>query len=199
MRGWSAMFADEARIAVGATQFGVARPGEGIALRHEIEIRMSADRELALASIDISNMHGSMDIHNIETQVQHRVPRMWPLLSRWFRVPRRHVYRDPQGALHPIVAQVGVDQGCPGSSTLACIGVAGLHESLAEHCFVAGLQDDTYLLMAQAGIKQSLEAIAPALMQTGCQLNFRKSGVWSPTCAMVVAKVYSASLKCRMS
>ena len=131
---------------------------------------MSADRELALASIDISNMHGSMDIHNIETQVQHRVPRMWPLLSRWFRVPRRHVYRDPQGALHPIVAQVGVDQGCPGSSTLACIGVAGLHESLAEHCFVAGLQDDTYLLMAQAGIKQSLEAIAPALMQTGCQL-----------------------------
>ena len=29
-------------------------------------------------------------------------------------------------------------------------------------------------------IKQSLEAIAPALIQTGCQLNFRKSGVWSP-------------------
>ena len=29
MLGWSAMFADEARIAVGDTQFGVARPGGG--------------------------------------------------------------------------------------------------------------------------------------------------------------------------
>jgi len=105
---------------------------------------------------------------------------MWPLLSRWFRLPRRHVYRDDQGALHAIDAQVGVDQGCPASSTLACLGATVLHEALSEHCFVAGLQDDTYLLMEQADIKKSLEAIGPALAKVGCQLDFRKSGVWSP-------------------
>ena len=104
MRGWSAMFSAEARAAVGDTQFGVARPGGAIALWLEIEIRMAADSELALASIDISNMYGSMDIHNIGTQVRHRVPRMWPLLGRWFRVPRSHVYRDVQGGLHEILA-----------------------------------------------------------------------------------------------
>ena len=91
------MFQEEVVEAVGPTQFGVSRPGGPVALRHELEIRMAADPSLALASLDISNMHGSMGIQNIEMSVQNRVPRMWPLLSRWFCVPRRHVYLNQAG------------------------------------------------------------------------------------------------------
>ena len=81
MRGWGTMFAEEVREAVGHTQYGVARPGGPIALRHYIETRLAADPSLALGVLDVANMHGSMDIPNIEVQVQHRVPRMWPLLG----------------------------------------------------------------------------------------------------------------------
>jgi hypothetical protein len=82
-----------------------------------------------------------------------------------------------------ILADTGVDQGCPGSSPLACLGISDFHESMSEHCFTVGCQDDTYLLISQAGIKESLEAIAPALAPTETSLNLRKSCIWSPgTC-----------------
>ena len=183
MRGWSKMFEADVLEAVGSSQFGVARPGGAVAMRHELEIRMAADPTLSLASLDISNMHGSMELSNIEHSVQNRVPRMWPLLSRWFRTPRHHVYLDRQGGRHPILAKTGLDQGCPGSSSLACLGIADFHDTISEHCFVVGCQDDTYLLMDQAKIKESLEAVAPALIPSGTTLSLRKSAVWSPgTC-----------------
>jgi hypothetical protein len=180
MRGWSKMFETEVMEAVGSSQYGVARPGGAVAMRHELEMRMVVDPNLALGSLDISNMHGSMDLTNIEVSVQNRVPRMWPLLSRWFRTPRQHVYLDKQGVRHPIIAKTGVDQGCPGSSSLACLGIADFHDAMSEHCFVVGCQDDTYLLMDQTKIKESLEAVAPALAPSVTTLSLRKSAIWSP-------------------
>ena len=174
------MFAAEVVDAVGPTQYGVSRPGGPVALRHRIEAALALDPSLAVVAIDIANMHGSMGLANIENQVCHRIPRMWPLLAPWFRLPRRHTYKDRSGVLHTITATTGVDQGCPGSSTLACLGIAPLHEALAEHGMVVGLQDDTYLLLSQDRLKDGLEAIAPALAPTGCCLKLSKCSAYSP-------------------
>ena len=114
-------------------------------------------------------MHGSMDLANIEEQVRHRIPRMWPLLAPWLRIPGAHIYKDSDGVLHEIVATTGVDQGCPGSSILACLGIAPVHKTLY-----------TYLLMQQDQVKTCLEAVAPALVSTGCCLKLTKCGVFSP-------------------
>lgn len=105
---------------------------------------------------------------------------MWPLLSRCFRIPRRHVYLDRRGVRHVINAEVGVDQGCSGSSPLACLGIVNFHQALSEHCFVAGCQDDTYLVTKQSNIKEALDAVAPALALPGTELNLSKCCVWSP-------------------
>ena len=179
MRGWNAMFSEETKEAVGQSQYG-ARPGGPAALRHYIEASLAQDPALALAALDIANMYGSMSISNIEEQVRHRIPRMWPLLAPWVRLPRCHMYKDSNGVLHNIHATTGVDQGCPGSSSLGCLGITSLHESLSEFSTVAGLQDDTYLLINQDRIKDALEAIAPSLAPTGCTLKLRKCSVFSP-------------------
>ena len=153
MRGWVKMLSVETLGAVGSTQYGVVRPGGAAALRHFAEARVASDPFVAIAVLDVANMHGSMDQKGIEMQVQHRAPRMWALLGPWFRVPRKRICKDSTGALHQINATVGVDQGCPASSTLACLGVVGVHASLGEHADVVGFQDDTYLLFKQDKIK----------------------------------------------
>ncbi|CAK0874384.1 unnamed protein product [Prorocentrum cordatum] len=113
LRGWGNMFSEAVRKALGESQCGVARPGGPVARQHFVEAHSFSDPELALAALDVANMHGSMCLGNIESEVRHRVPRTWPLVSRWLRLERRHAFKNPAGALHEIIAAIGVDQGCP--------------------------------------------------------------------------------------
>ncbi len=94
MRGWVRMFKDEVQTAVGDTQFGFATPGGCVALRNEMLARLLVDPSLALGSIDLENMYGSLDIPNIEKEAVDKVARMWPLLVPWTREPREHAYLD---------------------------------------------------------------------------------------------------------
>ena len=126
--------------------------------------------------------------------MQHRVPRMWPPVCRWLRLERRHVYKDPGGALHEIVATTGVDQGCPSASFLACLGVAPVHEALSELSTVAGLQDDTYLLTPPAGLKAALEAAAPAFNAT-LALCAERTVMSSKRCAGLRGQLTTTSMR----
>eukprot|EP00959_Pyramimonas_sp_CCMP1952_P132296 2766052-Pyramimonas_sp.AAC.1 len=66
---------------------------------------------------------------------------MWPLVSPWFRLEKRHAFKDSAGALRPIVATTGVDQDCPSAPYLACLSVAPVHDALKGNSVVVGLQD----------------------------------------------------------
>ena len=178
MRGWVRMFKEEARDAVGPTQFGVARPGGCVALHHELLAHMLKDPDLALASIDLENMYGNLDISNIEKEVIHRIPRMWPLLRPWIREPREHVYRDDQGVIHRIDAPGGLDQGDPSSAILAPLGITTSHETLSAHGKILGEIDDTYLLLKPNQVKDGLEALAGAFRPAGGRVKPSKSSIW---------------------
>ena len=84
------MFSAEALEAVGPTQYGVAWPGGPVGLRHRIKASLASDPTLAIAALDIANMHGSMNLVNIQEQVRHCIPCMWPRLAPWLRIPRNH-------------------------------------------------------------------------------------------------------------
>ncbi len=99
------MFKEEVIHATGNTQFGCGQPGGATALRHSLEAALLANPTKALLSIDIKNMHGSLEVDNTERQVLNNTPRLWPLLAPWIRSPRVHIYRDETGALHEIIAE----------------------------------------------------------------------------------------------
>ena len=174
------MFSAEVGEGAGPCQYGVNTPGGSVACRHYVEGQLHCAPQRGLIALDVSNMHGSMCLGNIEHQVQNRVPRMWPLISRWLRVPRRHVYKDPHGELHIITAVTGVGQGCRSASFLASLGVAPVHEALREYAPVAALQDDTYLMPNPDHFTDAAENAATAFAIAGCQLNLRKCKAWSP-------------------
>ena len=75
------------------------------------------------------------------------MPRLWPLIAPWLRIPRAHVYRAPDGTTHAVVATSGVDQGDHLSALLAPVGVASLHEAIEEKGIAFAVQDDTYCLV----------------------------------------------------
>lgn len=177
MRGWDRMFKEEARDAVGPTQYGVARPGGCVALRNGLLAHMLEDPTLAIASIDLENMYGNMDISHIEQEIIQRMPRMWPLVAPWIRQPREHVYKDDDGIIHRISAPGGLDQGDPSSSLLAPLGITIALELLRVHGKVFGEIDDTYILCKPDRVKHALEAVAPAFAPAGGRVNPSKSSV----------------------
>ena len=97
------MFKEEVIHATGNTQFGCGQPGGATALRHSLEAALLANPTKALLSIDIKNMHGSLEVDNTERQVLNNTPRLWPLVAPWIRSPRVHISRDDTGALHEIL------------------------------------------------------------------------------------------------
>ncbi len=181
MRGWVRMFKEEVQNAVGPTQFGIATPGGCVALRNELLTRLLMNPSLAVASIDLANMYGSMDLVNIEKEVQQRIPRMWPLLAPWIRQPREYIYVDEEREVHRVLASKGLDQGDPASALLAPLGIVAAHHALQTHAAILGEMDDTYLLIEPNGVKEALEAVAGAFAPSGALVNAGKSSVWCPT------------------
>ena len=161
MRGWSKMFRHEVAEAVGSTQYGVATPGAYVSLRTDLLIDWVMEPDSVLVGVDLENMHNTVDTQRLEQQIANRIPRMAELL-RWLRAPRSHTYRDEHGALHSIMVQDGLDQGCPSSNALAPLAIAEQHEELKEWGSVYGLRDDTYVLVKPdrvAGLRDSLQRI----------------------------------------
>ena len=103
---------------------------------------------------------------------------MWPLTSRWLRIPRRHVYKGTAGEMHLIEAVMGVDQGCRSASYLALGWPLCMNPCAST---VAALQDDTYLLSSPEFFKGMLlkRLLLPSPF-AGFQLNLRKSKAWPP-------------------
>ena len=106
-------------------------------------------------------MYGSMDLANIEDEVQRRVPRMWPLLAAWIRQPREHIYIDDEREVFRILASRGLDQGDPASALLAPLGIVSAHNALQAHAAVLGEMDDTYLLIKPDPSRMHLRRLAP--------------------------------------
>ena len=182
------MFKEEVIHATGNTQFGCGQPGGATALRHSLEAALLANPTKALLSIDIKNMHGSLEVDNTEHQVLNNTPRLWPLLAPWIRSPRVHIYRDDTGALHEIIAENPLDQGCPSSSLLACISAIPLHNELKSYGSTFGFQDDTYVLTEPHKAKDCLWQVPISVASMGCQVNERSvvhyaarhPGPWHP-------------------
>ena len=71
MRGWVRMFKAEAAEAVGKSQYGIARPGACVSLRHDLLLEWLLDPSKVLLGIDLENMHNTVSIENLEHQVAH--------------------------------------------------------------------------------------------------------------------------------
>ena len=167
------MFSDEVVAATGLSQFGCRRPGGAIALRHVVEATLLKDPSLALVVVDISNMHGSLGVANVEEQVRAHVPRMWPLLAPWIRSGRVHVYKDTCGDLHQIEAYGPLDQGCPSSSPLACLGAIPFFCTMGLYGGHAEYQDDGYFMMKPDRVALCLDNVHNHLQVSVVQPTFR--------------------------
>ena len=181
LRAWARMFKEEVIHATGNTQFGCGQSGGAAALRHSLEAALLANPTKALLSVDIKNMHGSLEVDNIERQVLTNTPRLWPLLAPWIRSARVHIYRDDSGALHEIAAENPLDQGCPSSSLLACISAIPLHNEMKTHGDTFGFQDDTYVLTEPHKARECLRQVPISVAAMGCQVNQRKTMAWCTT------------------
>jgi hypothetical protein len=178
-KAWAQMFKEEVIQATGCTQYGCGQPGGATLLRQALETALLADPTKAFLSIDIKNMHGSLTVENLETQVTANAPRMWPLLAPWIRCQRSHVYKDDTGALHDVPAVNPLDQGCPSSGMLACIAAIPLHTAMKTHGRTFGFQDDTYVLVDPPKAKDCLVHASISVAAIGCQINFTKSTAWA--------------------
>ena len=119
----------EVRDAVGEMQFALGRAGGADAAFKAIYLNVESGVNRGVLSVDLKNAYGSIRRTAVQDAVRKRAPWLGPLVDRLLGTHTRNAFDTADGDAIWIEHGTCVPQGCPLSTFLLCVTVAGVLEN----------------------------------------------------------------------
>ena len=171
----------------GPLQYGVGHAA-GVETVHKTLTVLSAARpKVAILSVDATNAFNAIQRQAIRTGVAAHAPVLARTAAAWYTHAAEHHWWDKDGSHFGVVAERGVDQGCPLSPALFSMAVRDKLDLLEQKVRaldpngkVLAYLDDVYVVMEPEVAVQVLGICQELWSEVGLELNLVKTHVWSP-------------------
>ena len=180
------MYNADIKAHVGVQQFGVGLPAGAEVMQKVLAAQAQRWPSAVVLSFDAANAFNTMSRSAVRAALEGTIPGLARACGWWYAQPTTHIYWDERQQAHEIIAEQGVDQGCPLSPALFSIALAPKLAALETHlrasddrARVYAYLDDLFIVCDSAQSEVAVAGVQGAMAELGMSIKATKTKVWS--------------------